>query len=178
MVAQNPAMLQQMLPALQAQYPEIATAVQENPEAFMRMLQEAAVPGGGMPMPGGGMGGMAPNAAMMQQLAQNPEVLEQLLAEIQQTDPEVAAQIRANPQAFAQVMQEMSQRGMPPGTGGGMPGGGGQQVVRLSEEEIAAVQRLQDLGFDRNTAAQAYLACDKNEELAANFLFEQGLGDD
>ena len=49
--------------------------------------------------------------------------------------------------------------------GGGM---GGPQVLRLTDEEMAAVDRLTEMGFDRAEAAQAFLACDKNEALAAN----------
>jgi UV excision repair protein RAD23 len=59
---------------------------------------------------------------------------------------------------------------------GGMGGGGGPQVLRLTEEEMAAVNRLADMGFDRTEAAQAYLACDKNEALAANLLMDGGFG--
>ena len=51
---------------------------------------------------------------------------------------------------------------------------GGAQVLRLSEEEMAAVDRLTEMGFDRTEAAQAYLACDKNEALAANLLMDGG----
>ena len=61
------------------------------------------------------------------------------------------------------------------GAGGG--GGGGAQVLRLSEEEMAAVNRLTEMGFDRAAAAQAYLACDKNEALAANLLMDGGFAD-
>eukprot|EP00475_Leptophrys_vorax_P017146 TRINITY_DN236_c0_g1_i2.p1 TRINITY_DN236_c0_g1~~TRINITY_DN236_c0_g1_i2.p1 ORF type:complete len:299 (-),score=117.80 TRINITY_DN236_c0_g1_i2:133-1029(-) len=46
--------------------------------------------------------------------------------------------------------------------------------VELTEQEFAAVQRLEALGFDRNTALQAFLICDRNENLAANYLFDQG----
>lgn len=43
-------------------------------------------------------------------------------------------------------------RGMPPGSGGA--GGAGGNVIRLTEEEGAAVARLAELGFDRTDAAQ------------------------
>jgi UV excision repair protein RAD23 len=47
-------------------------------------------------------------------------------------------------------------------------------AIRLTKEESDAVKRLQSLGnFSQAEAVQAYLACDKNEEMAANFLFEQ-----
>merc|ERR1711935_104816 len=62
------------------------------------------------------------------------------------------------------------------GAGGGRGGPGGPQVLELSQEEMAAVDRLADMGFDRTDAAQAYIACDKNEALAANLLMDS-MGD-
>ena len=48
----------------------------------------------------------------------------------------------------------------------------GGSVQQLSEEDDQAVVRLMALGFTRPIAQQAFLACEKNENQAANFLFD------
>merc|ERR1719378_866013 len=56
----------------------------------------------------------------------------------------------------------------PQGPQGGGGGGGGIQVT---QQEKAAIDRLKAMGFPEHAAVEAYMVCDKNEELAANYLF-------
>ena len=68
------------------------------------------------------------------------------------------------PEQLAQMMGGAS--GPPPG------------AIQLTREEMDAVQRLQDLGYSQQQAVQAFLACDRNEMLAANMLMDGGFADD
>jgi UV excision repair protein RAD23 len=45
-------------------------------------------------------------------------------------------------------------------------------AIELTEEDMQKVERLEALGFSRETCLEALIACDMNEELAANFMAE------
>ncbi len=77
-------------------------------------------------------------------------------------------------QNFAQAMGNLSPEQLQQMIGGAA---GGQNrpprhVVSLTQEEMNSVNRLMELGFSQQDAAAAFLACDKNEALAANLLLE------
>jgi len=113
--------------------------------------------------------------AMAQMMGMDVNQLQQLAQVIGAMPPE---QVQQHMNMAMQAQGLGGMMGGMPGAAGG-PGGAGMgdaQVLRLSEEEMAAVDRLTEMGFDRTEAAQAYLACDKNEALAANLLMDGGFG--
>lgn len=136
---------------------------------------------GGGAAAGAGLGNLEflRNNAQFQQLRQvvqqQPHMLEPILQQVSQGNPGLAALINQNQEAFLQLLGENSDID-DDGPGGAMPPGTHQVVV--TEEERQAIERLCRLGFERDLVIQAYFAFDKNEELAANFLFEQPEGDD
>ncbi|XP_017046842.1 UV excision repair protein RAD23 homolog A [Drosophila ficusphila] len=83
--------------------------------------------------------------------------------------------IRENPELLQLIMTRLAEMDL---TGNGAsenstPGIGENVQVNLTAEEDAAVERLEALGFHRLEAVQAYLACDKDEQLAAEILLRQ-----
>jgi len=104
---------------------------------------------------------------LREQIVQNPALLQYLVQQLASQNPSIAQMLAENPEA---LLQHLGIETNDDGDGNPIPPGA--QVVSVTEEERAAIQRLEALGFPRQDAAEAYFACDKNEELAANYLFE------
>jgi UV excision repair protein RAD23 len=102
---------------------------------------------------------------LRQVVQQQPQMLEPILQQVGAGNPQLAQMIAQNPEQFLQLLAEDADEDAP------LPPGA--QAVSVTEEEREAIERLCRLGFERDLVIQAYFACDKNEELAANFLFDQ-----
>ncbi|KAI8597105.1 UV excision repair protein Rad23 [Dissophora ornata] len=101
----------------------------------------------------------------------NPDLLQPLLIQLGQSNPQMLQLINQNQQAFLQLLNE----GYEGEEGGAPPAGSNHIYVTQAEQE--AIQRLENLGFDRQTAVEAFLACDRDEQMAANYLFDHGHDD-
>lgn len=128
---------------------------------------------------------------MRQVIQQNPQLLNAVLQQIGQSNPQLLQLISRNQEAFVRMLNEPSP---PPGganQGGASPGGGGGGLANLGSggapievnygqvtpQDKEAIERLKALGFPEYLVVQAYFACDKNENLAANFLLSQNYDD-
>lgn len=109
---------------------------------------------------------------MRELIRQQPQMIEPIIQQLATANPQLAQLISSNPDAFINLL-----RGDEGEEGGDeeMPPGGTR--IEVTQEESDAIDRLVALGFERDIVIQAYFACDKNEELAANYLFEHGFDD-
>ncbi|KAJ8682061.1 hypothetical protein QAD02_017853 [Eretmocerus hayati] len=129
---------------------------------------------------------------MRQVIQQNPQLLNPVLQQIGQTNPALLQLISQNQEAFVQMLNEpvgagggggsipasaaaaVAQGGLP-GSGAAALSGGVPGVVQVTPQDKEAIERLKALGFPEDLVVQAYFACEKNENLAANFLLSQAL---
>ncbi|XP_062867054.1 UV excision repair protein RAD23 homolog B [Trichomycterus rosablanca] len=116
---------------------------------------------------------------MRQIIQQNPSLLPALLQQIGRENPQLLQQISSHQEQFIQMLNEPAQESGQ-GGGGGSPeaGGGHMNYIQVTPQEKEAIERLKALGFPEGLVIQAYFACEKNENLAANFLLQQNFDDD
>ncbi|XP_051533638.1 UV excision repair protein RAD23 homolog B-like [Myxocyprinus asiaticus] len=118
---------------------------------------------------------------MRQIIQQNPSLLPALLQQIGRENPQLLQQISSHQEQFIQMLNEPIQEGGQGGGGGGgvaEAGGGHMNYIQVTPQEKEAIERLKALGFPEGLVIQAYFACEKNENLAANFLLQQNFDDD
>ncbi|WCJ25382.1 Rad23 UV excision repair protein family [Euphorbia peplus] len=99
----------------------------------------------------------------------NPQILQPMLQELGKQNPQLMRLIQEHQADFLRLINE-------PVEGEGnelgqleaeMP-----QAVTVTPEEREAIERLEAMGFDRAIVLEVFFACNKNEELAANYLLD------
>jgi len=128
-------------------------------------------------------------------LQQQPALIPVIMQQIAQSNPELHRLVNNNPQALLQLLSAMGQAqqggggilgagGAGAGAGaagaagaGAGAGAGGARRIQITQEEKQSLDNLEALGFSRQKALEAFLICDRSEELAANYLFDHA-GDD
>ncbi|CAG9539378.1 unnamed protein product [Cercopithifilaria johnstoni] len=126
-----------------------------------------------------------PQFEQLRELVQsNPAILPQIIQQIAQSNPALMEAIQNNQEEFVNLLNSGSV-----GSGGGVGGGGGgggvgvgggggapltgeqrQVAIHVTEAERDAINRLKSMGFPEQLVIEAYFACDKNEDLAANYI--------
>jgi len=185
MFQQNPSLIPVLLNQIGQSSPDLLAAIHQNREEFIRILNEPInttsttptqppqVPSQSSSLPPAQMQQIAAmQASFAQQIQMLPPEQQQGFAAMLNLTPEQLSKFITDmpPEEFMRFMN-MTLGGM--GGMGGMPGmGGAPPVLRFTQEESEAIRRLMELGFDQAEVIQAYVACDKNETLAANFLYD------
>lgn len=107
---------------------------------------------------------------MRTQVQSNPESLPLLLQGIGETNPELLSIINQNQEQFIAILNERGDAGDAP-AGGDQGAGAGQPFqIQVTANEKEAIDRIVGMGFPEADVIQAFFACEKNEQLAIDFL--------
>ncbi|XP_054808246.1 ubiquitin receptor RAD23d-like isoform X1 [Prosopis cineraria] len=100
----------------------------------------------------------------------NPQILQPMLQELGKQNPHLMRLIQEHQADFLRLINEPAEGGE--GNILGQLANAMPQTVAVTPEERQAIERLEAMGFDRALVLEVYFACNKNEELAANYLLD------
>ncbi|TYG48935.1 hypothetical protein ES288_D10G054800v1 [Gossypium darwinii] len=110
--------------------------------------------------------------ALRTMVQSNPQILQPMLQELGKQNPQLLRLIQEHHAEFLQLINEPLE-----GSEGDIFDEAEQEMphaINVTPAEQEAIERLEAMGFDRALVIEAFLACDRNEELAANYLLENG----
>ncbi|XP_011007998.1 PREDICTED: ubiquitin receptor RAD23d-like [Populus euphratica] len=100
----------------------------------------------------------------------NPQILQPMLQELGKQNPHLMRLIQEHQDDFLRLINEPVEGGE--GNISGPLAAAMPQSVTVTPEEREAIERLGAMGFDPALVLEVYFACNKNEELAANYLLD------
>ncbi|KAL6996777.1 UV excision repair protein RAD23 B [Sarracenia purpurea var. burkii] len=139
----------------------------------LNLFPQETVTGGGS---GGGLGPLdfLRNSQQFQALRSmvqgNPQILQPMLQELGKQNPQLLRLIQEHHAEFLQLINEPVEG--PEGDLFDQPDQEMPHAISVTPAEQEAIERLEAMGFDRALVIEAFLACDRNEELAVNYLLE------
>ncbi|KAI3462530.1 hypothetical protein Pfo_019193 [Paulownia fortunei] len=168
-VAQPPAGGQPVNPSTQATQP---AAVSGGPNANPLDLFPQGLPNMGSNASAGTLDFLRNSQqfqALRAMVQANPQILQPMLQELGKQNPQLVRLIQEHQADFLRLINEPVE-----GEGNilGQLAEAMPQAVTVTPEEREAIERLEAMGFDRALVLEVFFACNKNEELAANYLLD------
>ncbi|XP_072973164.1 ubiquitin receptor RAD23d-like isoform X2 [Typha angustifolia] len=113
----------------------------------------------------------SPQFRALQALVQaNPQVLQPMLQELGKQNPQVMRLIQEHQAEFLRLINEPAEgeeRNLLGQLADAVP-----QALTVTPEERDAIDRLEAMGFEQSLVLEVFFACNKDEELAANYLLD------
>ncbi|XP_047316915.1 ubiquitin receptor RAD23b-like isoform X2 [Impatiens glandulifera] len=109
--------------------------------------------------------------ALRSMVQSNPQILQPMLQELGKQNPQLLRLIQEHNAEFLQLINEPLE-----GSEGDIFDQPEQEdmphAISVTPAEQEAISRLEAMGFERGLVIEAFFACDRNEELAINYLLE------
>ncbi|XP_010681563.2 ubiquitin receptor RAD23c isoform X2 [Beta vulgaris subsp. vulgaris] len=148
-------------------------AASNNPERAVEYLYSGLLNVGSDAAPSGALDFLRNSEqfqALRAMVQANPQVLQPMLQELGKQNPNLVRLIQEHQTEFDQLLNEPvegKEGNLLRQLAAAMP-----QAIQVTPEEHATIERLEAMGFERSTVLELYFACNKNEELTANYLLD------